>query len=146
MTTHPHSNQTKQNPRPMRWPWQLGLLPALLLSGMTTARAAQYVPTPEQNYQLALEARTTRDYPAMVDLLRQAASAGNLAAQEMLGATLLAGSALYGDDLDGDACEAMHWARSAAAQGSAAGRHQLIVLNGLRGLPADKRPCMTPAR
>lgn len=41
--------------------------------------------TPEQLYQLALEAQSARAYPQMLDLLRQSARAGHVEAQEMLG-------------------------------------------------------------
>ena len=101
-------------------------------------------PTPEQTYQLALEARTARDYAAMLAFLRQAGEAGELAAQEMLGSVLLAGPALYGDAVPADPCEAALWVRRAAAQGSAVGRHQRDILNGMRDLPGGRAACAAP--
>ena len=96
----------------------------------TNAQAPQH--SPEQTYQLALEARTERDYPAMLALLREAGSAGDVRAQELLGSVLLAGPTLYGASIQSDVCEAASWSRRAAGQGSEVARHQLNVLNGLR--------------
>lgn len=99
------------------------------------------IATPEQIYQMALEARTERNYRAMLALLRQAAGTGDLEAQEMLASVLMAGSALYGKGVQADPCEAMHWARLAAVQGSETGRHQSMILNGLRDVPRARKDC-----
>ncbi len=108
--------------------------------------AAEPVPvTPEQSYQLALEARTVRDYPSMLALLRQAGEGGDLRAQELLGSVLLLGSALYGESIKADPCEAAQWIRQAVKQGSPVGRHQSVVLNGLRELPAGDCEAGRPA-
>jgi len=121
-------------------PWLAACALCLPSVPSTQAAGAPEV-TPEQTYQLALEARTVRDYAAMLALLRQAGEAGELAAQEMLGSVLLAGPALYGDAVPADPCEAASWTRRAAARGSAVGRHQREVLNGLRDLPGGSAGC-----
>ena len=115
----------------------------LILHVAPSAQAAQPgAATPEQAYQLALEARTLGDYPAMLSLLRQAGEGGSLAAQEMLGSVLLAGSTLYGEAVGANPCEAARWIRRAALQGSSVARHQRIVLNGLRDLPQERKSCV----
>jgi hypothetical protein len=59
------------------------VLEALRLNHPRNQRASKLAPaTPEQGYQLALEARPVRDYRAMLSLLRQAGEAGDLGAQE----------------------------------------------------------------
>ncbi|MCD0504362.1 sel1 repeat family protein [Bordetella petrii] len=122
---------------PLRLAAALACLPAI-----AAAQPASPVPvTPGQAYQLALEARTTRDYPAMLSLLRQAGQAGDMAAQEMLGSVLLAGPALHGGAISADPCEAAQWVDRALAQGSAMARHQREVLNGLRDLPRGRENC-----
>lgn len=110
----------------------LALARGVSLLGDANASTGTAAPlhTPEQVYQMALEARTERDYPAMLALLREAGNAGDLRAQELLASTLLAGPALHGGAVAGDACEAAMWARRAAEQGSAVARHQLMMLNG----------------
>jgi TPR repeat protein len=111
----------------------------LCLHGGMSAIASEPVPvTPEQAYQLALEARTVGDYPAMLALLRQAGEGGDRPAQEMLGTVLLAAPVLYGGSIEANPCEAAQWIRLAVEQGSGVGRHQSKVLNGLRDLPACK--------
>ncbi|GAA4329407.1 hypothetical protein GCM10023144_16140 [Pigmentiphaga soli] len=131
------------------------LAAALFLPGAAPAQAAQGTAsasasaraeqgggaTPEQLYQLALEARTVRDYPAMLSFLRRAAGAGEPEAQELLAGVLLAGPALYGRGLRADPCEAAHWAERAAEQGSPVGRHYALVLNGMRDLPQGRAAC-----
>ncbi|MGE0800938.1 MAG: sel1 repeat family protein [Lautropia sp.] len=120
--------------------WLAALL--LCLQAVVSARAGGPIAvTPEQTYQLALEARTERDYPAMLSLLRQAARADDLPALELLGSVLLTGSALYGDAVRADPCEAAYWIRRALLQGSFVARHQSIVLNALRDLPEERRDC-----
>jgi TPR repeat protein len=97
--------------------------------------------TPEQKYQLALEAQTAREYRTMMTLLRQAAEAGDVEAQEMLGMALLTGRTLYGASVKPDRCEAVVWMRRAAAQGSDYAKHQLMFLNRLRNAPSGKDAC-----
>lgn len=92
------------------------------------------IASPEQTYQLALEARTEGDYRAMLALLRQAAAAGEVAAQELLASVLLLGSGFYGGTVPSARCEALQWGRKAAAQGSLVAQHNLLVLNHLRDL------------
>ncbi|MDQ0589676.1 sel1 repeat family protein [Variovorax paradoxus] len=72
--------------------WRIGLAGALCL--MAALCAAQppdesVVLHAEQRFQLALEAQTARDYPSMLEQLRQAAAEDSAAAQEMLGMVLL---------------------------------------------------------
>lgn len=116
---------------PARRAWP-GLLAAAWLCGLclpaARAQAAEPAPSPGQTYQLALEAQTGADYEDMLDLLRQAGGAGHLGAQEMLVQVLLAGPSLYGSHIAADRCEAVAWARRAAAQGSIVGRQQWLFL------------------
>ena len=119
-------------------------------AGMVThASAAAPEPgaaiTPEQNFQLALEAQTAREYRKMMFHLRQAAEAGNVEAQEMLGMALLVGPTLYGSAVKAGRCEAATWMRRAAAQGSDVGKHQLTFLNRLRQAPSGKDVCQPAA-
>lgn len=79
-------------------------------------------PSREQAYALALEAQTGRDYPAMLQWLRQAAAQGLVPAQELLGVVLLGGPQLLGPTMDAAPCEALAWFRQAADQGSGTGR------------------------
>jgi hypothetical protein len=62
--------------------------------------------TAEQNFQVAMEAQTGRNYPAMLKHLRSSAEAGNLDAQEMLGLVLIVGPNLYGNSVKVNRCEA----------------------------------------
>ncbi len=104
-------------------------------------KVAEPVHSAAQIYQMALEARTERNYPAMLTLLREAGEAGDLPAQEMLVGVLLSGPSLYGNSIAANPCEADHWARRAADQGSEVGRHQRALLNGLRELPQGRSSC-----
>lgn len=118
----------------------------LVLASMAThaalaAPAPAVKSTPEQQYQMALEAQSAREYRTMMKLLRQSAEAGNLEAQEMLGIALLSGPTLYGNAVKSDRCEAGNWTRRAAAQGSDIGKHQLTFLNRLRQAPTGKDAC-----
>ena len=117
----------------------------LVLSMATHAALSAPAPavksTPEQQYQMALEAQSAREYRTMMKLLRQSAEAGNLEAQEMLGIALLSGPTLYGNAVKSDRCEAGNWMRRAAAQGSDIGKHQLTFLNRLRQAPTGKDAC-----
>lgn len=99
--------------------------------------------TPEQRYQMALEAQAAREYRSMMSLLRQSAEAGNMQAQEMLGVALLVGPTLYGAAVKADRCEAGAWLRRAVAQGSEAGKYPLDFLNRLRQAPTGKDVCWT---
>ena len=95
----------------------------------------------EQKFQLAMEAQTARDYRTMLTLLRQAATQGNVEAQEMLGMALLVGPTLYGAGVKADRCEAGLWLRKAVAQGSEVGKVQLDFLNRLRQSPSGRDVC-----
>jgi len=124
--------------------WRIGLAGALCL--MAALCAAQppdesVVLHAEQRFQLALEAQAARDYPSMLEQLRQAAAEDSAAAQEMLGMVLLAGSTLYGPAVETDRCEARRWMLRAASQGSDTARIQLTFLNRLRQSPAGRNAC-----
>ena len=119
----------------------LGL--ALALTGFAGADES-LIATPEQLHQLALEARSARDYQAMMAFLRAAARAGDVASQELLAALLMAGPALHGAAVPVDLCEASRWARSALAQGSWLARHQLFVLAGARQSQPAAARCLAP--
>ncbi len=112
---------------------------ALACAAFTTTAAA--TTTPEQKFQLAMEAQTHKEYASMLRLLRQAAAAGDREAQEMLGLTLLIGPTLYGPAVKADRCEAAMWLRRAAAQGSEVGKVQLDFVNRLRGEPNNRLTC-----
>ncbi|VCU69781.1 hypothetical protein PIGHUM_01846 [Pigmentiphaga humi] len=120
-------------------PWLFAA--AVLAPAASAAPPLSEIATSEQFYQMALEARSERNYGAMLTLLRQAATRGELEAQEMLASVLLAGPALYGAGVKADPCEATHWARLAAEQGSETGRHQWMILNGLRDVPRIRKGC-----
>ncbi len=95
----------------------------------------------EQRFQLALEAQAARDYRAMLQHLRDAATDGHAEAQEMLGMVLMTGPALYGSAVKADRCEAGEWMRRAAVQGSETAKVQLSFLNRLRSSPDGRRAC-----
>lgn len=95
----------------------------------------------EQRFQLALEAQAARDYRAMLQHLRDAATGGHAEAQEMLGMVLMTGPALYGSAVKADRCEAGEWMRRAAVQGSETAKVQLTFLNRLRSSPDGRRAC-----
>lgn len=120
----------------------------LLLAGFAQAAPPAIVDarwsSPEQDYQLALEARTARDYAGMITYLRRAARQDSLAAQELLGSVLLIGGSLYGSQVRVNACEAAQWASRAASRGSAVGAHQLVVLNGMRETAGGPAKCPSP--
>lgn len=97
--------------------------------------------TPEQRFQLALEAQTAGDYAPMLALLRQATRDGEAQAQETLAWVLLAGPTLYGAAVKADRCEAAHWLRQAVAKGSQTARSQLNFLNRLRNAPSGQTAC-----
>ncbi len=102
---------------------------------------AQSTVTPEQQFQVGLEAQSQRDYAAMLAQLRQAAARGNVEAQEMLGLVLLVGPTLYGPAVRADRCEAGQWLRRAADQGSLVGVAQLHFLSRLRQAPDGVEVC-----
>lgn len=106
----------------------------------TAVPAADIAITAEQKYQLALEARTERDYALMMKLLREAAREGDLPAQELLG-SMLVGAPLQAGVVKPSLCEALHWGRESAAQGSIVGQHHLLVLNQLRDAPRHGEKC-----
>jgi TPR repeat protein len=108
---------------------------------VAAAPAGEAIATPGQLYQLALEARTERDYVAMLGYLRRSAAAGDRAARELLASVLLMGPALYGKSVRADYCEAAYWMHLSATQGSAVGRHQLLLLNSMRDLPGGRKTC-----
>lgn len=125
-------------------PWLAASLFYLFAAQGVQASEQAYI-TPQQTYQLALEARTMRDYSAMLGFLRQAAEAGNLSAQELLASVLLAGPALYGTAIQADPCEAAHWIEQATVGGSNVAKHQRIVLNNFRDLPQGRDSCVAKA-
>jgi TPR repeat protein len=114
-------------------------LATTLALGATPAQAHRT--TPEQKFQLAMEAQTHKEFATMLRLLRQAATEGDREAQEMLGLALLIGPTLYGPAVKADRCEATMWLRRAAAQGSEVGKAQLDFVNRLREEPEGKRGC-----
>jgi len=127
------------DPRPTpRPPWRpharhaLALLCCLGLAAADARAGDTASLSSAQVFQLALEAQTAADYTPMMALLRQAAQAGHLPAQEMLAQALLAGPALYGSRVAADRCEAAAWAWRAASQGSAIGRQQWLLLGRTR--------------
>ena len=135
------------SPRPAGMAAWRGLAVLLLGAAAWSAQpgAARAQPplsaSPAQQFQMALEAQSVRDYPAMLSLLRQAGEAGYLPAQEMLGLVLLAGGTVYGDAVPADRCEAGQWLRRAAAQGSEDARRQWRFLQRLRQAPAGEDVC-----
>src|SRR5262249_44719888 len=83
-------------------------------SGAARTRAAPLPwPSPEQSFQMALEAQSAGDFQEMLALLRKAASQGHVEAQELLGLALLVGPTLYGSGVKADRCEAGLWLRKA---------------------------------
>jgi len=124
--------------------WRIFLAGALcLVAALSAARSpgTDVVLHADQRFQLALEAQAARDYPTMLQELRQAALEDNAEAQEMLGMVLLAGPALYGAAIKADRCEARRWMLRAASQGSDTARVQLTFLNRLRQSPAGRNVC-----
>ena len=67
---------------------------AITLQASAAPTTGEAIATPEQLYQLALEARTERDYGAMLEYLRRSAGAGDRAARELLASVLRMGPAL----------------------------------------------------
>jgi len=110
------------------------------MSASTSALANGSV-SPGQTFQLALEAQTNGHYDEMLTLLRSAAGANHLPAQEMLGMALLVGPTLYGDGVKADRCEAGQWIRRALAQGSDVARYQWAFMGRVRQAPAGSAPC-----
>jgi len=120
---------------------EFSMLICAMAFAATASAAPLVVPTPEQSFQLGLEAQSARDYRAMLNLLRDAAAQGNVEAQEMLGMVLLVGPALYGPTVKANRCEAGLWLRKAVAQGSEVGKVQLDFLNRLRQSPSGQDVC-----
>ncbi|MDN6882946.1 sel1 repeat family protein [Variovorax sp. CAN2819] len=128
----------------------LSLRLRVVLSGVLMLAAAVSAARPsgadidlqaEQRFQLALEAQAARDYRAMLQHLRDAATDGHAEAQEMLGMVLMTGPALYGSAVRADRCEAGEWMRRAAVRGSETAKVQLTFLNRLRSSPDGRRAC-----
>ncbi len=126
-------------------PWPLAFVLSALMGATAASVAApaapRIVPTPEQSYQMGMEAQAAREYRAMLSLLRDAAGQGNVEAQEMLGMALLVGPTLYGSAVKANRCEAGLWLRKAVAQGSEVGKVQLDFLNRLRQSPSGQDVC-----
>jgi TPR repeat protein len=124
--------------------WRIFLAGALCLMAVLSAAGPSDTGVDlhaAQRFQLALEAQTARDYRAMLELLRQAATQGDAEAQEMLGMVLLTGPVLYGMSVQADRCEARMWMRQAAMQGSETAKVQLTFLNRLRSSPSGRNAC-----
>ena len=100
--------------------------------------------TAEQHFQLALEAQSHREYPAMLAHSKVAANLGDVQAQEFLGSVLLAGPSIYGRAVRSDRCEALRWFLAAARQGSEVGRANVDFLNRARHAPQGRRICDGP--
>lgn len=136
LASHPSTTQIRRGGR--------GFVLAAALSAVLAQAApppSDIAITPEQRFQLALEAQTAREYGPMLVLLRQAARDGEAVAQETLAWVLLAGPTLYGAAVKADRCEAIHWLRQAAAKGSETARSQQTFLNRLRNAPSGKAAC-----
>lgn len=86
----------------------------------------------EQLFELALEAQSHREYGQMLDRLKDAAGAGHVGAQELLGVVLLQGPELFGPQVARDPCAARQWLARAAGQGSEVGRLQRDLMNRQR--------------
>lgn len=113
----------------------------LCASAMQSATAQDLLPSPQQKYQLALEAESAREYPMMLHYLRQAAKEGDTNAQENLIFVLLTGPSVYGNAIVANRCEAMYWARKAMVSGNKAVRAQLDFLNRNRTSPDGVDVC-----
>lgn len=107
----------------------------ILLAAPAQASSASLDVSPEQRFQLGLEAQTAGEYRVMLDEWRAAASAGVIPAQELLAMALLVGPELYGEAVSRDLCEAAHWMRLAAIGGSRVGLWQVTFLNRLHQAP-----------
>lgn len=140
-----HSQDKTGEPVPVsRKGWAMVMLAVAMFGGSTSALATGMI-SPGQTFQLALEAQTTGHYEEMLTLLRSAATANHLAAQEMLGMALLVGPTLYGDAVKADRCEAGRWIGRALAQGSEVARYQWAFLGRVRKMPAGYRSCDSAA-
>lgn len=100
--------------------------------------------TAEQHFQLALEAQSHREYPAMLGHSKAAANLGDVQAQEFLGSVLLAGPSIYGRAVRSDRCEALRWFLAATRAGSEVGRANVDFLNRARNAPQGRRVCDGP--
>lgn len=98
----------------------------------------------EQHFQLALEAQSHREYPAMLAHSKLAAKLGDVQAQEFLGTVLLAGPSIYGRAVRSDRCEALRWFLAAAWAGSELGRANAEFLSRARSAPQGRRACDGP--
>lgn len=129
-------------------PWGLALTMVMFTASaqpipkqLETEKHALAMAFPDQIYQLALEARTERDYPKMLALLRVAATRGDRDAQELLGGILLAGSTVYGPKVKTNFCEAAYWIAKARERGSIAADNQMLVLNNMLSVPGGRNSC-----
>jgi TPR repeat protein len=125
------------------WTWaplfmSLGAVPASR-AGAAAHEAPSTGHSAEQVYSLAVEAQTERRYGEMLALLRQAAAAGHLEAQERLGVALLGGKNLYGVQLPGNRCEAHEWFLRAARNGSDLAVFYVHLMNQTRNSPAGSK-------
>lgn len=120
--------------------WATVLL-AFAVHGISASALANEAVSPGQTFQLALEAQTSGHYEDMLRLLRAAAGADHLPAQEMLGMALLVGPTLYGDGVKADRCEAGQWISRALAQGSEVARYQWAFMGRVRQAPAGSPSC-----
>lgn len=125
--------------RRRRLPAALAVVLALGTASAADAREALATATPEQRYQLGLEAQTAGEYEQMLAEWRAAAAAGVVEAQEMLAMALLVGPTLYGEAVARELCESLRWMRAAAATGSRVGTWQLLFVSRLRQAPAAGR-------
>lgn len=107
------------------------LLLAALAAGASTLPAGSSV-TSEQMFELALEAQSHRDYGQMLAHLQDAARAGHLESQEMLGVVLMQGPDLFDPQVKRNPCEARQWLAKAAERGSEVGRLYRDLLNRQR--------------
>ena len=128
--------------------WGMALMMAVLSANaqsmpreLETEKLSLALAFPDQIYQLALEARTERDYPKMLALLRIAATHGDRDAQELLGGILLAGSTVYGPKVKTDFCEAAYWIAKARERASIAADNQMLVLNNMHSVPGGRKSC-----
>ena len=119
-------------------------LAACTLCTVAAPREGTEILSAEQHFQLALEAQSHREYPAMLAHLKVAASLGDVAAQEVLGSVLLAGPSIYGRAVRSDRCEAFRWFLAAARAGSEVGRANVELLNRARNAPQGRRACDGP--
>lgn len=126
--------------------WRIAVVFAMLILAAVSGkeRDREQVDAPGAiNYSRALEDRTNMDFEGTLELLRKAANAGNLEAQELLPVLLLGGpsSLQMGGEGGLKTCEALLWFDRAAAQGSRLGE----TFKGMMGaseLAFARKHCM----